>query len=70
MAKTTHIYFVCFFTGSARHVFIMAFLAVTWMLSVNMCRTKSQRAEQVYYIVLPRKAYNSSQVSRLCVAYA
>ena len=46
----------------------MASLAVTWMPSLNLGHTKSQRSGQAYHTVLPRKAYYSCQVSRVCVA--
>ena len=49
----------------ARQVFRMASLAVTWMLSLNLWCTKSQRSGQDYRTVLPRKVYYSSQVSRV-----
>ena len=45
-----------------------ASLIVTWLQSLNLWHMKSQRIGQVYHIVLPRKAYYSSQVSRVCVA--
>ena len=38
------------------------------MLSSNLWYAKSQRSGQVCHIVLPREAYYSSQVSRVCVA--
>ena len=46
----------------------MASLVVTCMPSSNLERTKHQRSGQVYRILLLRKAYYSSQVSRVCVA--
>ena len=42
--------------------------ADTCVPSSNSWHTKSQRSTQVDYIVLLRKAYCSSQVSRVCVA--
>ena len=52
----------------ARHVFKMASLAVTGMLSSNLECTKRQRSGQVYHIVLPNKAYCSSRsLCSLCV---
>ena len=46
----------------------MAFLAVTWMLSLtNVWCMQSQRSGQVYHTVSPKKAHNRSQVSRVCV---
>ena len=55
------------YVAPTRHVFKMASLAVTWMLSSNLWCTKSQRSGQVYHIVLSREAYYSSQVSTVCV---
>ena len=42
--------------------------ADTCVPSSNSWHMKSQRSTQVDYIVLLRKAYCSSQVSRVCVA--
>ena len=42
--------------------------ADTCVPSSNSWHTKNQRSTQVDYIVLLRKAYCSSQVSRVCVA--
>ena len=47
------------------HVFKMA---VTWMPSSNLEHMKCQRSGQIYHIVLLRKAYYSSRVSRVCIA--
>ena len=46
----------------------MMSLAVTLVLSSISWCTKSQKSGQVYHIVLPREAYYSSWVSRVCVA--
>ena len=50
------------------HVFKMASQAATCMPSSNLRCNKGQRSGQVHYILLPREAYYSSQVSRICVA--
>ena len=52
-----------------RHMFIMASVAVTWTLSSNLWHKKRQRSGQVYHIVLPREAYYSSQVSKVCEVF-
>ena len=68
MAKTKlYTFYMGLYGVPTRHVFKMASLAVTWMLSSNLWRMKSQRSGQVYYTVLPREAYYSSQVSRVSV---
>ena len=53
---------------STKHVVKMASLVITWMPSSNLERTKRQRSGQVNHILLLRKAYYSSQNSRICVA--
>ena len=50
-----------------QHVFKMASLVVTWMPSSNLWRPKTQTFGQIYHILLPGKAYYSSQVSRVYV---
>ena len=68
MTKTKlYTFYMGLYGAPTWHVFEMASLAVTWMPSSNLWRTKSQRSGQVYHTVLPRKAYYSSQVSRGCV---
>ena len=68
MAKTKlYTFYMGVYGAPTRHVFRMASLAVTWMPSLNLWCMKSQRSGQVYGIVLPREAYYSSQVSRVCV---
>ena len=68
MAETKlYTFYMGLYGAPTRHVFKMASLAVTWMPSSNMWRTKSQRSGHIYHIVLPREAYYSSQVSRVCV---
>ena len=67
MAKTKlYTFYMGLYGAPARHVFKMASPAVTWMLSSNLWRTKSRRSGQIYHIVLPREAYYSSQLSRVC----
>ena len=39
----------------------------TWIPSSNLERTKRQRSGQIYHIVLPRKVYYSSRISRVCL---
>ena len=68
MAKTKlYTFYMGLYGAPTRHMFKMASLAVIWMLSSNLRRTKSQRSGQVDHIVLPRETYYSSQVSRVCV---
>ena len=68
-----YIYFhmgdVCHAWGAPgqQHVFKMASLVVTWMPSSNLWRPKTQTFGQIYHILLPGKAYYSSQVSRVYV---
>ena len=56
--------------GPTKHVVKIASLVVTWLLSLNLECIKHQRSGQVYHILLPilKKAYYSSQVSRVCVS--
>ena len=66
MDKTKlYTFYMDHYGAPTRYVFKMESLA--WIPSSNMRRTKSQRSGQVYHIVLPREAYYSSQVSRVCV---
>ena len=53
-----------------RHMFKKTSLEVLRMLSLNLWQTTNQRSGQVYHIVLPREAYYSCQVSRVCVVSA
>ena len=70
MAKIKlYTFYMDLYGAPTRHVFKMASLTVTWMPSSNLWRTKSQRSGQVYHIALPREAYYSSQVSRVCVVF-
>ena len=66
MAKTK--LYTSTYGAPSKHVIKMASLVVTCMPSSNLERTKRQRSGQVYHIPLLRKAYYSSQVSRVCVA--
>ena len=70
MAKTkTYTFYMSPYGAPTKHmVKIMASLVVTCMPSSNIKRTKRQRSGQVYHILLIRKAYYSSQVSRVYVA--
>ena len=56
------------YRAPTKHVVKMASLVVTCMPSSNLEHTKRQRSGQVYHLLLLRKAYYSSQVSRVCVA--
>ena len=68
MAKTKlYTFYMSPYGAPTKHVVKMASLVVTWMLSSNLECTKRQRSGQVYHILLLRKAYYSSQVSRVCV---
>ena len=61
MAKTKlYTVYMGLYGAPTRHVFKIASLAVSWMLSLNLWRTKSQKSGQIYRTVLPRKAYYSS----------
>ena len=69
MAKTKlYTFYMSPYGDPTMHVVKMASLVVTCMLSSNLKRTKRQRSVHVYHILLLRKAYHSSQVSRVCVA--
>ena len=71
MAKTKlYTFYMSPYGAPAKHVVKMASLVATCMPSSNLPyeRTKHQRSGQVYRILLLRKAYYSSQVSRVCVA--
>ena len=69
MAKTKlYTFYMSPYGAPTKHVVKMASLVVTCMPSSNLKRTKRQRSGQVYHILLLRKAYYSSQVSRVCVA--
>ena len=69
MAKTKlYTFYMSPYGAPAKHVVKMASLVVTCMPSSNLEHTKHQRSGQVYRILLLRKAYYSSQVSRVCVA--
>ena len=70
MAKTKlYTFYMSPYGAPAKHVVKMASLVITCMPSSNLERTKLQRSGQVYRILLLRKAYYSSQVSRVCVAF-
>ena len=52
MAKTKlYTFYIGLYGVPARRVFKMASLAVSWMPSSNLWRTKSQRSGQFYHIV-------------------
>ena len=69
MAKTKlYTFYMSPYGAPTKHVVKMASLIVTCMPSSNLERTKHQRSEEVYHILLLRKAYYSSQVSSVCVA--
>ena len=69
MAKTKlYTFYMSPYRVPTKHVVKMASLVVTCMPSSNLKRTKRHRSGQVYHILLLRKAYYSSQVSRVCVA--
>ena len=69
MAKTTlYTFYMSPYGAPTKHVVKMASLVVTGIPSSNLERTKHQRSGQVYHILLLRKAYYSSQVSKVCVA--
>ena len=69
MAKTKlYTFYMSPYGAPTKHVVKMACLVVTCMPSSNLKRTKHQRSGEVYRIHLLRKAYYSSQVSRVCVA--
>ena len=69
MAKTKlYIFYMSPYGAPTRHVVKMASPVVTCMPSSNLKCTKHHRSRQVYHILLLRKAYYSSQVSRVCVA--
>ena len=69
MAKTKLCtFYMSPYGAPTKHVVKMASLVVTYMPSSNLERTKRQRSGQVCHLLLLRKAYYSSQVSRVCVA--
>ena len=69
MAKTKlYTFYMSPYRAPTKHVVKMASLVVTCMPSSNLKRTKSQRSGKVYHILLLRKAYYISQVSRVFVA--
>ena len=70
MAKTKlYTFYISPYGAPTRHVVKMASLVVTCMPSSNLKRTKRQRSDKfTTYVPLLRKAYYSSQVSRVCVA--
>ena len=68
MAKTKlYTFYMSPYGASTKHVVKMASLVVTCVPFSNLKRTKRQRSGQVYHIPLQRKAYYSSQVSRVYV---
>ena len=69
MAKTKlYTFYMSHYGAPSKHVVKMESLVVTCMPSSNLKRTRHQRSGHVYHILLLRKAYYSSQVSRVCVA--
>ena len=69
MAKTKlYTFYMSPYETTTKHVVKMASLVVTCMPSSNLKCTKRRRSGQVCHILLLRKAYYSSQVSRVCVA--
>ena len=68
MAKTKlYTFYMSPYGGPKKHVVKMASLVVTWMPSSNSELTKRQISGHVSHILLLRKAYYSSQVSKVCV---
>ena len=70
MAKTKlYTFYISPYGAPTKHVVKMASLVVTCMPSSNLERMKCQRSDIfTTYVLLLRKAYYSSQVSRVCVA--
>ena len=69
MAKTKlYTFYMSPYGAPTKHMVKMASLVVTCMPSLNLERTKRQRSGRVYHLLLLRKAYYSSQVSRVCMA--
>ena len=69
MAKTKlYTFYMSPYGAPTKHVVIMASLVVTCMPFSNLKRPKRQRSGHVYHILLLRKAYYNSQVSRVYVA--
>ena len=67
MAKTKlYAFYMSPYGDPTKDVVKMASLVVTCMRSLNLKHTRRQRFGQVYHILLLRKAYYSSQVSRVC----
>ena len=69
MAKIKlYTFYIDIYGATTKYAFkIASLVAVTWMPSLKLCHTKSQRSEQVYHRLIQRETYYSSQVNRVCI---